>query len=349
FEVDECVDYTSPTKSPMIRMFGITEAGNSVMCDVKGFLPYFYVPAPIGFRNDDVKEFQTALEDAYLPQRLMDKLMSFINYLEMARVTGVPFNYLLSRGQQIKVVSQLYRKAFEQGLVIPALKSEGIKFEGATVIDPEKGFYNTPIVTLDFSSLYPSIMIAHNLCYTTLVDDREIENLKLKCEEDYITTPYLSARFVRAHLRKGLLPTILEDLLAARKRAKADLKKETDPFKKAVLDGRQLALKMSANSVYGFTGATAGKLPCIEISASVTAYGRQMIERTKQEVESHFSIINGYKHDAHVIYGDTDSVMIKFGVEELNEAMELGSFTSILLNIWVSVKTNHLTTRSRGI
>lgn len=54
--------------------------------------------------------------------------MCIINYLEMARVTGVPFNYLLSRGQQIKVISQLYRKAFEQNLVIPALKSEGIKY-----------------------------------------------------------------------------------------------------------------------------------------------------------------------------------------------------------------------------
>ena len=81
--------------------------------------------------------------------------------------------------------------------------------------------------------------------------------------------------------RKGLLPTILEDLISARKRAKADLKKETDPFKKAVLDGRQLALKISANSVYGFTGATIGKLPCLAISSSVTAYGRQMIETTK--------------------------------------------------------------------
>ena len=52
------------------------------------------------------------------------------------------------------------------------------------------------------------------------------------------------ARFAKKHLRKGLLPTILEDLLTARKRAKADLKKETDPFKRAVLDGRQLALKV---------------------------------------------------------------------------------------------------------
>lgn len=65
------------------------------------------------------------LQDAYLPQRLMDKLMCFINYIEMARVTGVPFNYLLSRGQQIKVVSQLFRKAMEDNYLVPAVKSEG--------------------------------------------------------------------------------------------------------------------------------------------------------------------------------------------------------------------------------
>lgn len=64
-------------------------------------------------------------------------------------------------------------------------------------------------------------------------------------------------------------------------RAKADLKAATDPFIKAVLDGRQLALKVSANSVYGFTGATIGKMPCLEISSSTTAYGREMIENTK--------------------------------------------------------------------
>jgi hypothetical protein len=55
----------------------------------------------------------------------MDKLMCFVNYIEMARVTGVPFNYLLSRGQSIKVLSQLFRKANEEGYVVPALKGEG--------------------------------------------------------------------------------------------------------------------------------------------------------------------------------------------------------------------------------
>jgi DNA polymerase delta subunit 1 len=231
------------------------------------------------------------------------------------------------------------------------------QYEGATVIEPEKGYYADPIATLDFSSLYPSIMMAHNLCYTTLLEKTNIARMGLIKDTDYIQTPNNGQSpgghtfkhwyptidlFVTAHRRKGLLPTVLEDLIAARKRAKADLKKETDPFKRAVLDGRQLALKVSsasleelytnwtpphqisANSVYGFTGATIGKLPCLAISSSVTAYGRQMIEQTKQVVESEYSVANGREYDAKVIYGDTDSVMVKFGYGDLETTMALG-------------------------
>ncbi|KDE06028.1 DNA polymerase delta catalytic subunit, variant [Microbotryum lychnidis-dioicae p1A1 Lamole] len=266
------------------------------------------------------------LKDAYLPQRIMDKLMCFINYIEMARVTGIPFNYLLSRGQQIKVISQLFRKAQDTNYLVPAFRSEGSdeQYEGATVIEPEKGYYDVPIATLDFASLYPSIMQAHNLCYTTLLDAKIAEALNLKEGVDYVRTPN-NDLFVKSEKRRGLLPIILEDLLSARKRARAELKKETDPFKRAVLDGRQLALKVSANSVYGFTGATVGKLPCLQISMSVTAYGRQMIERTKQEVQDRYNTANGYEYDATVIYGDTDSVMVRFGCPDLETAMKLGA------------------------
>ncbi|SRR5260221_206463 len=66
------------------------------------------------------------VKDAYLPQRLMDKLMCFVNYVEMSRVTGVPFNYLLARGQSIKVLCQLYRKANEEGYLVPSTKGEGM-------------------------------------------------------------------------------------------------------------------------------------------------------------------------------------------------------------------------------
>lgn len=118
----------------------------------------------------------------------------------------------------------------------------------------------------------------------------------------------------------------------------------TDPMVRAVQNGRQLALKISANSVYGFTGATVGQLPCLAISASVTAFGREMIQQTKAAVETKYRISNGsdraaaarrrrralthlprsYPADAVVVYGDTDSVMVKFGVRTVEEAMGLG-------------------------
>ncbi|CAF9918689.1 MAG: DNA-directed DNA polymerase delta [Alectoria fallacina] len=265
------------------------------------------------------------LKDAFLPQRLMDKLMCLVNYTEMARVTGVPFNFLLARGQQVKFISQLFRKALEQNLVIPNLRSDASdeQYEGATVIEPTRGYYDVPIATLDFASLYPSIIQAHNLCYTTLLNKASVEKLNLVKDEDYIVTPN-GDMFCTSKIRKGLLTQILEELLGARKRAKKELAVETDSFKKAVLNGRQLALKISANSVYGITGATVGKLPCLAIASSTTSYGRQMIEKTKEEVEKRYTIANGYSHDAQVIYGDTDSVMVKFGPKDLEKAMDLG-------------------------
>nr|XP_050865764.1 DNA polymerase delta catalytic subunit isoform X2 [Vespula vulgaris] len=264
------------------------------------------------------------LKDAYLPLRLLDKLMCIIIYMEMARVTGVSLMSLLTRGQQIKVVSQLLRKMREKDYLMPVHTGRGSdeQFEGATVIEPKRGYYSDPIATLDFSSLYPSIIMAHNLCYTTLLTPDKQNKYDLKTDE--VTRTPSKSLFVKSTVRKGLLPEILENLLTARKVAKAELKKETDPLKQKVLDGRQYALKVSANSVYGFTGAQMGKLPCLEISASVTAYGRTMIEKTKHEVEQHYCINNGYKNDAVVIYGDTDSVMVKFGVKKIEEAMELG-------------------------
>ncbi|PVI00869.1 catalytic subunit DNA polymeras-like protein delta [Periconia macrospinosa] len=266
------------------------------------------------------------LKDAYLPQRLLDKLMCLVNYTEMARVTGVPFSYLLSRGQQVRFISQLFRKSREHQLLIPDIPNQSgsdDQYEGATVIEPHRGYYKMPIATLDFASLYPSIMQAHNLCYTTWLTKDTVEKLKMKKDEDYIVTPN-GDLFCTAKVRKGLLTEILEELLGARKRAKKDLAVETDPFKKAVLNGRQLALKVSANSVYGLTGATTGKLPCLAIASSTTSFGRQMIEKTKAEVEAKYNIKNGYSHDAEVIYGDTDSVMVKFGTEDLAAAMKLG-------------------------
>merc|ERR1719145_194665 len=119
------------------------------------------------------------LKDAYLPMQLIDKLLCMYNYVEMARVTGTPINFLLTRGQMIKVVSQLLRKARQLQFVMPTLRSEKSddKYEGATVLEPLCAYYDKPIATLDFASLYPSIMMAHNLCYTTLVPAEQAHTL----------------------------------------------------------------------------------------------------------------------------------------------------------------------------
>eukprot|EP00760_Papus_ankaliazontas_P000551 PhM_4_TR10095/c0_g1_i1/m.19641/K02327/POLD1; DNA polymerase delta subunit 1 len=274
------------------------------------------------------------LKDALLPLRLIDKLMLLINNIEMARVSGVPIGWLLERGQQIKVFSQMLRKAKNKDLLFPAVErhvsNDAVGYEGATVIPPQRGFYPEPIATLDFASLYPSIMMAHNLCYSTLVRPSEVDKLD---EDKYIRTPS-GDRFVKGTVFRGILPEILEEFLAARKKAKKDMANAKSPLEYAVLNGRQLALKISANSVYGFTGAQVGKLPCLEISASVTSFGRQMIEQTKSLVESRYTIENGYGANANVIYGDTDSVMVDFGVkkgpevldrDKLQAAMDLGN------------------------
>eukprot|EP00742_Colponemidia_sp_Colp-10_P013425 GILJ01015163.1.p1 GENE.GILJ01015163.1~~GILJ01015163.1.p1 ORF type:complete len:651 (-),score=116.14 GILJ01015163.1:49-2001(-) len=244
------------------------------------------------------------LKDAYLPVRLIQKLMILVNNVEMARVTGVPIGWLLERGQQIKVFSQMLRKALHHGLLFPTEEQRGglnaaIGYEGATVLDPVRGFYESPVATLDFASLYPSIMMAHNLCYSTIIRPADWN----KYDPADVTITPAGHRFIKKEKFAGILPEILQELLTARKRAKTMMKDAKDPLEYAVLNGRQLALKISANSVYGFTGAQNGKLPCLEISASVTSFGRIMIHKTRDVVQEKYP-------GTQVVYGDTDSVMI---------------------------------------
>lgn len=278
------------------------------------------------------------LKDACLPQRLLDKLLIVVNYIEMARVTGIPITWVLTRGQQIRVLSQLLRRCKAEGILVPTPESSSKKnssnnYEGATVIAPKAGYYDEPIATLDFASLYPSIMIAHNLCYSTLLPKSIIlgtdgDVLRTKhgdfAADEHIKTPS-GDFFVTRKRHEGVLPRILVYLLAARDAAKKLMKAaSSDPFLYAVYNGRQLAIKVVANSVYGFTGAVAGHLPCIPISASVTAFGRDMIMAAAKTVKEEFTIQNGYEHDADVIYGDTDSVMVRFGTKDLAQALALG-------------------------
>jgi DNA polymerase delta subunit 1 len=195
------------------------------------------------------------IKDTVLPHMLMDKLCNLLNLLEMAKATWVPISYLSERGQQIKVFSQMTRKAREIGFMVPTIRwgqAASETYEGATVLEAQTGAYYTPITALDFEGLYPSIMIAHNLCYSSLVMDERYANLPGINYETF--GAYKFAQDV-----PSLLPAILVELKQFRKKAKQDMATATGDMKK-VYNGKQLAYKISMNSVYGFTGAGKGML-----------------------------------------------------------------------------------------
>lgn len=263
------------------------------------------------------------IKDTLLPHKLLKKLCTLLNLLEMAKATWVPLCFLVERGQQIKVFSQLTKKARELGFMVPTIRYGAIPeepYEGATVLEAQKGAYYTPITALDFEALYPSIMMAHNLCYSTLVmDEKRYGNIP---GIDYETFSIGDRTYKFAQSVPSLLPAILLELKQFRKKAKKDMAAATGGMKE-VYNGKQLAYKVSMNSVYGFTGAGKGILPCVPIASTTTCRGRAMIEETKTYVEKNFP-------GAKVRYGDTDSVMVEFdvgdrkGKEAIEYSWELG-------------------------
>ena len=260
--------------------------------------------------EDPVKLREVAeycIKDTLLPHRLMKKLCILLNLVEMAKATWVPVPFLVERGQQIKVFSQLTKKARELGFMVPTIRYGSLPeepYEGATVLEAQKGAYYTPITALDFEALYPSIMMAHNLCYSSYVmDERKYGNIS---GIEYETFKIGDRTYKFAQDVPSLLPAILSELKQFRKQAKRDMAAATG-FMKEVYNGKQLAYKISMNSVYGFTGAGKGILPCVPIASTTTSKGRSMIEETKNYVEKNFP-------GSYVRYGDTDSVMVEFDV-----------------------------------
>jgi DNA polymerase delta subunit 1 len=260
------------------------------------------------FREKDLAALELVadycIKDTELPHQLMEKLCQIQNQIEMAKACWVPLAFLSERGQQIKVFSQMAYKARELNFVIPTMKrSQGTdsKFQGATVLDARTGAYYVPITALDFESLYPSIMCAHNLCYSTLVVNKKYDNIE---GVEYETIgPHRFAQTQRAEDGTilpvpSLLPIILMDLKKLRKKAKADMAAAKGTPMYSIYNGKQLAYKISMNSIYGFTGAQKGMLPLEAIASTVTMMGRQMIETTKNYVETNFP-------GAKVRYGDS--------------------------------------------
>ena len=226
------------------------------------------------------------VQDTVLCNKLVEVLQTWVGLCEMASTCNVPIFYLYTQGQQIKVYSQVYKYCMKHNIIVEKdgyKASEDESYTGATVFPPEPGAYDK-VVPFDFSSLYPTTIIAYNIDYSTLVrDDDSIPDSDcnviewedhIGCQHDTQKRTVKPKTIICAHRRyrflkepKGVMPSLLEFLLNARKETRKEIKnikgslKDCDDDKKCedmntritVLNKRQLAYKVSANSVGGYT------------------------------------------------------------------------------------------------
>ncbi|ARS02775.1 DNA polymerase catalytic subunit [Macacine alphaherpesvirus 1] len=199
-----------------------------------------------------------------------------------------------------------------------------VGYQGAKVLDPTSGFHVDPVVVFDFASLYPSIIQAHNLCFSTLSLSADAV-AGLEPDRDYLAIEVGGRRlfFVKAHVRESLLSILLRDWLAMRKQIRSRIPQST-PEEAVLLDKQQAAIKVVCNSVYGFTGVQHGLLPCLHVAATVTTIGRDMLLATREYVHERWMTLDRLEADfpeaagmrapgpysMRIIYGDTDSVFV---------------------------------------
>ncbi|ORY56232.1 hypothetical protein LY90DRAFT_455150 [Neocallimastix californiae] len=180
-------------------------------------------------------------------------------------------------------------------------------YSGGLVLEPKKGFYNKYILILDFNSLYPSIIQEYNICFTTVnCKDNNEDN------EENNKLPEISNQF----LEVGILPKLLKTLVQRRKQVKSIIKTCKDPKELISLDIRQKALKLTANSLYGYLGYNLSRFYAKPIAMLVTSKGREILQNTVDLAK---------KRSYDVIYGDTDSIMINTNTDDLNKVKNIGN------------------------
>lgn len=272
-------------------------------------------------------------QDCILPLEIMEKLDTYQELIQTANICCVNIVDIYTKGAQIKGVNKIYQDIYKKGYVMNSAESSIDKYDGAHVFKPNPGYHRC-IICLDFQSLYPSIMIDNNLCYTTIIPE---EKWPLYSTKDYVThmVPYSQKvnpfdkdckeyirliKEIRVSKEPGLLPEVLGSLLDERKAVRAQQALEKDKSRKSVLNCRQLAIKLLANSIYGLTGMSkeaGGRLICKEAAMITTREGKN---RIREDVQ--YYIENYYK--GKLIYGDTDSGFIYLGIEDPVECLYYG-------------------------
>ncbi|KAJ2455957.1 DNA polymerase zeta [Coemansia sp. RSA 2336] len=265
---------------------------------------------------------------------------------EFARVIGIDFNSVITRGSQLRVESLMARIAHPEHFILASPTRQQVSQQRAAeclplVLEPQSNYYTDPVVVLDFQSLYPSIMIAYNYCFSTCLgslDDTVADssggverrlgftNLHvppglLSALKDHITISPNGVMFVKPSVRKGLLGRMLQEILDSRMMIKEAMELWSDDnglYK--TLDSWQLGLKLIANVTYGYAGASfSGRMPCVEIADAIVQSGRETLENAIRLIHSRHADWGG-----KVVYGDTDSVFVWLPGRSRQQAFRIG-------------------------
>jgi len=295
------------------------------------------------------------LQDCNLVHYLFNKSDILTGFIEMAKICSVPINFLVMRGQGIKLTSFVSKKCREKGVLMPVIEKGGMDegYEGAIVLDPKCDLYlDNPVACVDYASLYPSSMISENLSHDTKVWTMEYDLAGNLVEEwgekdhignfiydnlpgyEYVNITYDTYKYIRKNPKAaaekikcgyktcrfvqplienaGIMPSILKELLKARKDTRKLIPQQADEFMKNVLDQRQLGYKVTANSLYGQCGAKTSTFYEKDIAACTTATGRTLLTYAKRLIEEVYGnkICQTTNHGpvltkAEYIYGDS--------------------------------------------
>ena len=177
-------------------------------------------------------------------------------------------------------------------------KRKKAAYAGGLVLEPKRGLYDKHILLLDFNSLYPSIIQEYNICFTTVAPPRAAGDGD-------------AARYELPNKDgpTGILPRVIKTLVDRRRQVKALIKTERDGVKLQQYDIRQTALKIMANSMYGCLGFTFSRFYAKPLAEMITAQGRELLQRTVEVTQT--------KMQLEVVYGDTDSIFINSGSDNL--------------------------------
>jgi DNA polymerase delta subunit 1 len=322
------------------------------------------------------------IQDCNLVHKLFQKIDVMTSFIEMAKLCSVPIQFLVLRGQTIKLTSYMALKCREKDVLMPLISKGGgdESLEGANVLDPKCGLYlDDPVACLDYSSLYPTCSITNNICMSSLVwrktYDLKGKLIKVKGVQNenkefiyddlpgyqYVDIPRddyepgtknVIGKIVCRWAQypgddKAIFPSILEELLKSRKATKKQMEKEADPFKKNILEKRQLSIKITANSLYGQSGSKISSFYDIDVAASITASGRILLDYAKNVIETVYQgpveTKYGVMHTAaEYVYGDTDSVFFKFNFTK--DGKKLDGKTALELTIDLAQKAGELAT-----